>query len=88
MKSYKTTVTNVRTVIVAADDINRTVYIHHDNDNEIVHIGGADVTIDNGFHIHKLETLTFVIPAKQDLYAIKDDSGDNVECWVLMPDGD
>jgi hypothetical protein len=53
-----------------------------------VHIGGADVTIDNGFHIHKLETLTFVIPAKQDLYAIKDDSGDNVECWVLMPDGD
>jgi hypothetical protein len=88
MKSYKTTVTNVRTVIVAADDINRTVYIHHDNDNEIVRIGGADVTIDNGFHIHKLETLTFVIPAKQDLYAIKDGSGDNVECWVLMPDGD
>jgi hypothetical protein len=88
MKSYKVTVTNVPTIIVAADDIHRTVYIHHDNDNEIVHIGSNDVTIDNGFHIHKLETLSFVIPAKQDLYAVKDDSGDNVECWVLMPDGD
>lgn len=88
MKSYKVTVSAVRQVIVAADDLNRTVYIHHDNDNEIVHIGGADVTVDNGFHIHKLETLSFVVPAKQDLYAVKDNDGDNVECWILIPDGD
>jgi hypothetical protein len=81
-------VSAVRQVIVAADDLNRTVYIHHDNDNEIVHIGGADVTVDNGFHIHKLETLSFVVPAKQDLYAVKDNDGDNVECWILIPDGD
>jgi hypothetical protein len=60
----------------------------NDNDNDIVHIGGADVTVDNGFHIHKLDTLSFVVPAKQDLYAVKDNDGDNVECWILIPDGD
>ena len=88
MKSYKVTVSDVRQVIVAADDLNRTVYIHHDNDNDIVHIGGADVTVDNGFHIHKLDTISFVVPAKQDLYAVKDNDGDNIECWILIPDGD
>jgi hypothetical protein len=88
MKSYKVTVSDVRQVIVAADDLNRTVYIHHDNDNDIVHIGGADVTVDNGFHIHKLDTISFVVPAKQDLYAVKDNDGGNVECWILIPDGD
>ena len=88
MKSYKVTVSAVRQVIVAADDMNRTVYIHHDNDNDIVHIGGADVTVDNGFHIHRLETLSFVLPANESLYAIKDDSGDDISCWVLTPNQD
>jgi hypothetical protein len=88
MKSYNKTITSTRQVIVAADNINRTVYIHHDADNEIVYIGGADVSVANGFHLHKLDSLSFFIPAQQSLYAIKDGTGDNVEIWVLTPDED
>ena len=64
------------------------MYIHHDADNEIVHIGGADVTDVNGFHIHKLETLSFIVPSNENIYAITDDSGDAVDIWVLTPDAD
>jgi hypothetical protein len=88
MRSYKTTVTSTRQVLVEADNINRTIYIHHDADADIVFIGGADVTETNGFHIHKLETLTFQLPANQRLYAVKDASGDDVDVWVLTPDSD
>jgi hypothetical protein len=88
MRSYKQTVTSTRALLVAADDINRTIYIHHDADNEIVYIGGSNVDTANGFHIHKLETLTFFLPAKETLWAVKDDSGDAVDLWVLTPDAD
>jgi hypothetical protein len=88
MKSYKVTVGSTRVILIAADDVHRTVYLHHDNDADIVFIGGADLTTDNGFHLHRLDTLSFVVPAKQALYAVKDDSGDDIDCWVLMPDGD
>jgi hypothetical protein len=88
MRSYKKTITSTRQIIVEADNISRTVYIHHDADNEIVHIGGADVTDVNGFHVHKLETLSFFVPANENIYAIKDNSGDAVDIWVLTPDAD
>jgi len=88
MKSYKVIVSSTRSVLIAPDNITRTVYVHHDTDADIVHIGGADVTVDNGFHIHRLETLSFVLPANESLYAIKDDSGDDISCWVLIPNQD
>ena len=88
MKSYKVSVGSTRVLLVAADDKERTIYLHHDNDNEIVFIGDSEVTTSNGFHLHKLETLSFVLPFKETLYAIKDDSGDAVDIFVLTPDVD
>jgi hypothetical protein len=88
MISYKVTVTDERQILVAADDTHRTVYLHHDTDADIVYIGGANVSTDNGFHLHKLDTLSIVVPSRQTLYAVKDDSGDPVDVWVLCPDLD
>jgi hypothetical protein len=88
MRSYKKTITSTRQIIVEADNISRTIYIHHDADADIVFIGGADVTETNGFHVHKLETLTFFLPVGEKIYAVKDASGDPIDVWVLLPDGD
>jgi hypothetical protein len=87
MKSYKVSVTTTRVLLLAPDNLNRTIYLHHDNDNDIVYIGDATVTSTDGFHLHKLDTLSFFIPAHASLYAIKSGAG-AVDVWVLAPSGD
>lgn len=88
MRSYKVSVTSQRVLLVAPDDVHRTIYIHHDDDQRIVHIGNDTVTIDTGFHLHKLETISIEVPFKESLYAIKEVAGAAVDVWVLLPDGD
>jgi hypothetical protein len=70
---------------VAADDIYRTIYIHHQSQNAI-YIGGDNLTTANGLHIEKDQTMTIELPAKQTIYAIS--SHASQELRVLTPDLD
>ena len=70
---------------VAADDIHRTIYIHHQSQNAI-YIGGDNLTTANGLHIEKDQTLTIELPAKQTIYAISSHASQEIR--VLTPDLD
>jgi hypothetical protein len=87
MKAYKITVTDTVTLLVAADDINRPVFLHVNN-NETCYIGGADVTVAEGFPIIKHGApLAGGLPPKTALYAIAE-SGKSVDMRVIIPPTD
>jgi hypothetical protein len=87
MKAYKVTVTDTVTLLVAADDINRPVFLHVNN-NETCYIGGADVTVAEGFPIIKHGApLAGGLPPKTALYAIAE-SGKSVDMRVIIPPTD
>jgi hypothetical protein len=87
MKSITKTVTDERSVLVAADDQNRTVYLNIVG-NEPVAIGGADVTFANGLLIVKHSSPQQVfVPLKETIYAVCD-TGDSDDVRVLLPDTD
>lgn len=84
-KSYA--LTDVRQIVVAADDIHRTVYLNVVG-NSTAYLGGADVTDANGLPKAKHDTATpIVIPSKQTLYAVMA-SGETETLRVLLPDLD
>jgi hypothetical protein len=84
MKAYKVTVTDTVTLLVAADDINRPVFLHVNN-NETCYIGGADVTVAEGFPIIKHGApLAGGLPPKTALYAIAE-AGKSVDMRVIIP---
>lgn len=87
MRSSQFTVTDVRSIIVAADDINRTVYVNVTG-NTAIAVGGSDVTYANGliFEKHVTPHQTFV-PLKETLYAVCD-TGATADVRVLLPNGD
>jgi hypothetical protein len=85
MKSSAVTVGTTAVLVVASDDTHRTVYLHHES-NQAIYIGGSDLTTANGLHMKKSQTMTFVVPSKQTLYAIADLAGQ--ELRVLTPDVD
>lgn len=87
MRSYKVHCTDERTLLVDSDDVSRTIYIHHEDDNDIIYVGGDNVTVENGFHLHYLDTLTFFLPAGEKLYAVTE-TGEELDAWVLTPDPD
>jgi hypothetical protein len=87
MKSITVTVTDERVLLVAADDINRTVYLNIVG-NEPVAIGGADVTFANGLLLVKhTSPLQVFVPLKETIFAICD-TGDSDNVRVLLPDTD
>ena len=87
MKSITKTITDVRSVLVAADDQNRTVYLNIVG-NEPVAIGGADVTFANGLLIVKHTSPQQVfVPLKETIFAVCD-TGDSDDVRVLLPDTD
>jgi hypothetical protein len=87
MKSITKTVTDERSVLVAADDQNRTVYMNIVG-NEPVAIGGADVTFANGLLIVKHSSPQQIfVPLKETIYAVCD-TGDSDDVRVLLPDTD
>lgn len=43
--------------------------------NQTVFLGGADVTISNGFRLHKDTHITIRIPERVQLYAVADNAG-------------
>jgi hypothetical protein len=84
MKAYKVTVTDQVTLLVAADDINRPVWIHN-NTNETLYIGGEDVTTAEGFPIVKHGApQAGGLPPKTPLYGIAE-SGKSIDVRVIVP---
>jgi hypothetical protein len=87
MRSAKITVTDTATLIIAADDTNRTVYLKHSHENHPLHLGNASVTTATGYQLKKDETLTLVVPQKQTLYGITTEN-DEVDVFIITPDID
>jgi hypothetical protein len=70
---------------IASPDDNPQLVIIHDHDHtsgDDVFIGGPDVTISNGLHLPKTETIQVMIDAGDSLYAVAD--GGSVEVHVLQ----
>jgi hypothetical protein len=87
MRSLQFTVTAERSIIVAADDINRTVYINVTG-NTAIAVGGSNVTYANGLIFEKHDTPHEVfVPLKELLYAVCD-TGASADVRVLLPNGD
>ena len=85
MKSSAVSVGTSAVLLVAADDIHRTVYLHHESVNNI-YIGDSSVNTANGFHIEKNQSVSIVLPSRQTLYAIA--SHADQEIRLLTPDTD
>lgn len=70
MKSTAHTVTTTASLIIPADNINRTVYVHVVGNN-IVYLGGSDVTASNGLATEKHTTpFEMFMPPNETIYAI------------------
>jgi hypothetical protein len=87
MRSAKITVTDEPTLVIAADDTHRTVYIQHSHENHPLHLGNASVTTATGYSLGKDETLTIVVPQKETLYGITTED-DTVDVFIITPDID
>ena len=85
MISKAVSVTTSPTLIVPADNIPRTVYIHNGGGAK-VYLGGADVSTGNGFHLGNGESQDFFVPTNEKLYSIVASSTNTVN--VLTPDLD
>lgn len=85
MKSVAVTVNTTPTLIVAADDLNRWVYIHNAGGAKI-YVGNGNVTTTSGYHIGNGESQELFLPEKETLYAVVA-SGTNA-IQVLTPDSD
>jgi hypothetical protein len=85
MISVAVTVAATATLLVAADNKNRSVYLHNSGGAKI-YLGGSDVTTANGFHLGNGESIELFIPVGETLHAVVA-SGTNV-CNVLTPNLD
>jgi hypothetical protein len=85
MKSVSITVTTSPTLMVGADNQNRSIYIHNAGGAKI-YIGDSSVSTADGFHLGNGESQEIFLPINQTLYGIVA-SGSN-QVIVLMPDGD
>lgn len=81
--STQVAVGTTRVKIVAPQPSRQHVIIHdHDhNSSDDVFIGGSDVTITNGLHVPKTETIQLDVMAGDDLWAVADSS--SVELHIL-----
>lgn len=70
MISTSHTVTTTASLVIAADESNRTVHLHVTG-NGTVYLGGADVTAANGCGTQKNAVpQELVVPANETVYAI------------------
>ena len=86
MKSRSYSVSTTRVKVVAADNINREIYVHVIGAG-VVYLGGADVTAANGLLTEK-NTVPFAmhLPAHEELYAITTSGTEEVR--ILTPSED
>jgi len=86
MNTYAYSVSTTRVLIVPADNINRTVYLHTIGAGT-VYIGGADVTAANGMLTEKNAVpFEIFLPLGESLYAITASGTENVR--VMTPSVD
>ena len=85
MISKAVSVTTSPTLILPADNIPRTVYIHNGGGAKI-YLGGADVSTGNGFHLSNAESQDIFVPTNEKLYGIVASSTNTI--IVLTPDLD
>ena len=85
MISKAVSFTTSPTLILSADNIPRTVYIHNDGGAK-VYLGGSDVSTANGFHLGNGESQDLFVPTNEKLYAIVASSTHTI--IVLTPDLD
>jgi hypothetical protein len=85
MISKAVSVTTSPTLILPADNIPRTIYIHNGGGAK-VYIGGADVSTANGFHLGNGESQDIFVPTNEKLYGVVASSTHTVN--VLTPDLD
>ena len=87
MRAYQVTVTDERSVLIAADDQNRTAYINIVG-NEDIAVGNVTVTFATGLLLEKhTAPIAIQVPIKETLYAICD-TGKTDDVRVLLPDAD
>lgn len=70
---------------ISSPDDNPQLVIIHDHDHtsgDDVFIGGPDVTIENGLHLPKTETIQIMVDAGDSVFAVTD--GGTVEVHVLQ----
>lgn len=84
MKSIAITVTTSPTLVVAADNIPRTCYLHSTSGS--LYIGGNNVTSSNGLHLSNGQTIEIFVPTNETVYAITSSSSHTMR--VLTPDLD
>ena len=85
MKSTAVTVTTTPTLIIPADDKNRTVYVHNSGGAKI-YIGNSTVTTSNGFHLGNGESTELFVPLNETAYAVVATSTNQI--IILTPDLD
>jgi hypothetical protein len=87
MRAYKVTATDTRSVLISADDKNRTAYINIVG-NESIAVGDVTVTFATGLILAKHSApIEIHVPLKETLYAICD-AGKTDDVRVLLPDAD
>lgn len=85
MQSAVITVTTTATLVVADDDIPRTVYLHNTG-GATVYLGSSSVTTSSGFHLPNGDTLTIIVPQRETIYGIT--SGGSCDIALLRPNAD
>ena len=86
MKSTNKVVTATASLVIAADNIHRTCYIHVIG-TDTVYLGGDDVTSSNGLHTEKNSgPLELVVPQNQTVWAVTASGTENLR--ILTPDVD
>lgn len=84
MKSAAVTVTTSPTLVVAADNIPRTCYLHSTSGS--TYLGDSAVTTSSGLHLPNNQTISIIVPSGETLYGITNTGTTNVR--VLTPDVD
>lgn len=86
MKSTNKVVTTTASLVIAADDLQRTCYIHVIGAGT-VYLGGDDVTSTNGLLTEKHAVpLELVVPQNQTVWAVTASGTENLR--ILTPDVD
>ena len=84
MKAYQVTVTDTATLLVAADNIHRAIWLHN-NTNHTLYIGGSDVSVAQGFPTLKHSApVERVLGVGDTLYGIAQ-AGQSIDVRLLIP---
>ena len=71
----------IGTVAAAIDGVHNSssrITIHNNDNTNAVFLGGADVTVESGLALNKLETLQFDLAPLEQLYAVSTQAGHTV----------